>query len=330
VSGLVERRPRAVWLSAAIVLVVLAAFAPRLNASGVEQSQILLGQSEAVDGEQVLERFFPAGSGSPMIIVVPVDAAEDALAIVAADDAVAEARIEQRNIIYEGEDLALIEATLAYQADSEEALAAVERLRIELRSTDPNALVGGTSASNLDTRDAASRDLWTIVPIVLAVITLILALLLRSIIAPLLLIATTVVSYLAALGISALVFDVGFGFPGADPAVPLFAFVFLVALGIDYNIFLTTRIREEALRRGTRPGTLIGLQTTGGVITSAGIVLATTFAALAVIPILFLVQIAFIVALGVLIDTMVVRSLLVPGLFYQIGPSIWWPSRVRT
>ena len=164
-------------------------------------------------------------------------------------------------------------------------------------------------------------------PLILAVITLILIVLLRSVLAPILLLATTVLSYFAALGISGLVFQYGFGFPGADPSVPLFAFVFLVALGIDYNIFLTTRIREEAVLHGTRPGILRGLEATGGVITSAGIVLAATFAALAVIPVIFLVQIAFIVSLGVLIDAILVRSILVPGLLYDVGRPIWWPGR---
>lgn len=327
IARLVQRRPRLVWMSSAAVLIVLAIAAPRLDANGVEQSEILLGESEALIGQAVLEQYFPAGSGSPMIVVTPVAATDLTLATLIADEAVAGATVEQTSFSFDGQELTLIEATLRYAADSEEALDAVERLRVNLGAADTGALIGGTSASNLDTRDAASRDLWTIVPIVLVVITLILIPLLRSVLAPLLLIATTVVSYLAALGIAALVFEFGFGFPGADPAVPLFAFVFLVALGIDYNIFLTTRVREETIAHGTRPGILRGLQSTGGVITSAGIVLAATFAALAVIPILFLVQIAFIVSLGVLIDALIVRSLLVPGLFYQIGPTIWWPSR---
>ena len=326
VAGLVQRRPRLVWAVSAAALVVLALAAPRLDATGVEQSEFLLGESEAVVGQDVLAAYFPAGSGSPLRVVAPVDAAEAAIDQLTADEAVASAAAATR-FEADGQALTLIEATLVYAADSDDALAAVERLRNELRQVDPDILIGGTSASNLDTRDAASRDLWTIVPIVLVVIFAILILLLRSVLAPALLILTTVVSYLAALGISALVFEFIFGFPGADPAVPLFAFVFLVALGIDYNIFLTTRVREEAKELGTRPGILRGLQTTGGVITSAGIVLAVTFAALAVIPILFLVQIAFIVALGVLIDALVVRSFLVPGMFYEIGPPIWWPSR---
>lgn len=153
-------------------------------------------------------------------------------------------------------------------------------------------------------------------------------LLLRSVLAPVLLIGSVVLSYLAALGVSALVFNNLFGFPGADAAVPLFAFVFLVALGVDYNIFLMTRVREESLRIGTRPGVLRGLGVTGGVITSAGVVLAATFAALGVIPILFLAQISFIVAFGVLLDTLIVRSILVPALAYDLGAVIWWPSRL--
>lgn len=167
-----------------------------------------------------------------------------------------------------------------------------------------------------------------IIPIVLLVILIILMLLLRSVLAPVLLVLTTVLSFGTALGVSALVFTHVFGFPGADPSVPLYGFVFLVALGIDYNIFLATRVREESQRHGTREGIIRGLAVTGGVITSAGLVLAATFAALAVIPILFLAQISFIVAFGVLLDTFVVRALLVPALMYDIGPAVWLPSKL--
>jgi RND superfamily putative drug exporter len=156
----------------------------------------------------------------------------------------------------------------------------------------------------------------------------VLTVLLRSFVAPLLLVVANVISFAATLGIAALVFNHLLGFPGADPSTPLYGFVFLVALGIDYSIFLMTRVREEATRVGTRRGILVGLAVTGGVITSAGIVLAATFSALAILPLLFLAQIAFIVAFGVLLDTLVVRSLLVPALAYDIGPKIWWPSRL--
>ena len=162
-------------------------------------------------------------------------------------------------------------------------------------------------------RLASERDLKVIIPTILAVIFVVLMLLLRSIVAPLVLVAANVLSFAATMGVSAIVFNHVFGFPGSDPSTPLYGFVFLVALGIDYSIFLMTRVREESRTRGTRPGILVGLAVTGGVITSAGVVLASTFSALAVLPILFLVQIAFIVAFGVLLDTLVVRSLLVPA-----------------
>ncbi|MDF2667277.1 MAG: putative drug exporters of the superfamily, partial [Microbacterium sp.] len=181
---------------------------------------------------------------------------------------------------------------------------------------------------DIDSIDTSIRDRTLIIPIVLAVILLILMALLRSIVAPLILIGTVILSFGAALGVSALVFNGPLGFPGADPSVPLYGFVFLVALGVDYNIFLMSRVREESLAHGTRAGILRGLVATGGVITSAGLVLAATFAALGVIPILFLAQLAFIVAFGVLLDTFVVRSLLVPAFAYDLGAAIWWPSKL--
>ena len=221
----------------------------------------------------------------------------------------------------------LLEATLVDDADSDAAQATIERIRSAMHQTDPSSLVGGNSAVLLDTRTSAERDREVVIPAVLVVITIILMILLRSILAPVILLATTILSFAAILGLSALVFNHIFGFPGADPSVVLYAFIFLVALGIDYNIFLMTRVREESLRRGTQQGTLVGLVATGSVITSAGIVLAATFAALAVIPILFLAQLAFIVAFGVLFDTTIVRSLLVPALAHDIGNKIWWPSK---
>ena len=214
-------------------------------------------------------------------------------------------------------------------ADSAEAEETVEDLRDDLDAElgAGAALVGGVTAVAIDTNDTSIRDRTLIIPVVLLVILLILMLLLRAILAPVLLVLSVIVSFAAALGVSAIVFNNVFGFPGADPAVPLYGFVFLVALGIDYNIFLMTRVREESLVHGTRRGILRGLVATGGVITSAGLVLAATFAALGVIPILFLAQLAFIVAFGVLLDTFLVRSLLVPALSYDIGKAIWWPRQ---
>ncbi|MDN5601324.1 MAG: MMPL family transporter, partial [Brachybacterium sp.] len=220
----------------------------------------------------------------------------------------------------------LVQATLADAADSAAAETTVRQVRADFSAQGLDALVGGVTATSIDTNDASAHDRALIIPVVLVVIVLILMLLLRSVLAPLLLIATTVLSFGTAMGVSALVFDHLFAFPGADPAVPLFGFVFLVALGIDYNIFLMTRVREEALAHGTGEGIVRGLSATGGVITSAGLVLAATFAALGVIPILFLAQIAFIVAFGVLLDTFVVRTLLVPALALDLGKVIWWPS----
>jgi RND superfamily putative drug exporter len=220
----------------------------------------------------------------------------------------------------------LLSGTLNVAADSDEAGETVVELRDAFAEAAPSALVGGVSATSVDTNTASIHDRTLIIPIVLAVITVILMVLLRSILAPVLLLVTTVLSFGTAMGAAALVFNHVFQFPGADPAVPLFGFVFLVALGIDYNIFLMTRVREESLEHGTREGVLRGVAVTGGVITAAGLVLASTFAALAVIPILFLAQLAFIVAFGVLLDTFLVRTLLVPALARDIGDAIWWPS----
>ena len=183
------------------------------------------------------------------------------------------------------------------------------------------------AAQALDTNVTTQRDLRVVIPLILAMLLVILAVLLRSLLAPVLLVAATVVSFGAALGVSALVFRHVFGFEDADPTVPLYGFVFLVALGIDYTIFLMTRAREETPRHGTRAGVLRALTVTGGVITSAGVVLAATFAALAVIPLMFMVQLAFIVAFGVLLDTLVVRTLLIPALVWDIGPKVWWPAK---
>lgn len=222
----------------------------------------------------------------------------------------------------------LLQGTLTDAADSDAAGQTVRDIRAELEAAAPSALVGGVTATAVDTNQASIHDRNLIIPVVLVVITAILMVLLRSIVAPILLIATTVLSFGTAMGVSAIMFNHVLDFPGADPAVPLYGFIFLVALGIDYNIFLMTRVREESLKHGTRQGILRGLTITGGVITSAGLVLAATFAALSVIPILFLVQLAFIVAFGVLLDTFVVRTLLVPALTYDIGRAIWWPSRL--
>ncbi|MCQ0025201.1 MMPL family transporter, partial [Streptomyces somaliensis DSM 40738] len=222
-----------------------------------------------------------------------------------------------------------LDATLEAAPDGDAAQAALVRLRDAVHAVPgASALVGGYTAQQYDIQRTAERDRAVIVPVVLVVILLILVGLLRSLLMPVLLVVTVALNFLATLGVSALVFERLLGFSGTDASVPLYGFVFLVALGVDYNIFLMSRVREETRRHGVRQGVLRGLTTTGGVITSAGVVLAATFAALAVIPLAFLLQIAFIVAFGVLLDTLVVRSLLVPALVRDIGPVSWWPSAI--
>ena len=324
VAKLVSGRPRAIWVGTTVVLLAGAFFVPQLKASGVAQSDYFLTPVDSVAGQEILAEHFPGGAGSPTTIIANADQA-DAVAQAAKVDGVAQTAASPDVV----NGRAQVVAILTDAADSEAALDTVARIRDAVHAVPgADALVGGTSATQLDTQTTSEHDRTLIIPIVLVVIFAVLALLLRALLAPLLLIATVVLSFGATMGVSALVFNHVFGFPGADPAVPLFGFVFLVALGIDYNIFLMTRVREEALETDTRRGTLTGLTLTGGVITSAGVVLAATFAALAVIPILFLAQIAFIVAFGVLLDTLIVRSLLVPALTLDVGRRIWWPSRV--
>lgn len=296
----------------------------QFNADGVSQTDIILGSSNAVDGQKALARHFDAGSGSPVQIVTPQKMTEKVISTLASAKEIGQVKVGTK--VVDGN--ILISATLKDDPYSQASEDVVSVLRSNFAKIDDHILVGGTTAVDLDTNVTAQHDLFKIIPIVLLVIFIILLVLLRSLVAPIILIATVAISYLASLGMSAIVFNHIFNFPGADATVPLFGFVFLVALGVDYNIFLMTRVREESLRIGTRAGILRALTVTGSVITSAGIVLAATFAALGIIPILFLAQIAFIVGFGVLLDTIIVRSLLVPSLSYKIGKVIWWPSKL--
>lgn len=336
IAHLVGSRSRLVWVATAAALAAFAVFVPRLETEGVSQSDLFLSEVESIQGQRALAAHFPAGAGSPAFIAAPADQAEAAATLVAGDPGVAQlapligdgsGRPDPAGDQADAGDQVLNIAVLNDPADSPAAVETIRRLRADLDSVSPDALVGGETAVLLDTQDASSRDLVVIIPLVLLVVFVVLVILLRSVLAPALLVAANVLSFAATLGAAALVFEFLFGFDRVEPAVPLYGFVFLIALGIDYSIFLMTRVREEAGRLGTRPGILRGLTVTGGVITSAGIVLAATFAALVVIPLSFLVQIAFIVAVGVLVDTLVVRSLLVPALSYDLGDRIWWPSR---
>lgn len=333
VAATVDRKPRRVWAVTALVLAVFAAFAPSLSAKGTPLDEIFVNDAPSVAAQETLGEHFPGGAGNPAVILANADRLDEVTAAASRTEGVAAAApVSASGRPGAGEPLVVdgrvrIDATLEAAADSDAAKQAVERLRDNVHGVSgADALVGGYTAQQVDTQQTASDDRTLIVPIVLVVILLILVLLLRSVLVPVLLVATVALNFLATLGVSALVFEHLFGFSGTDASVPLYGFVFLVALGVDYNIFLMSRVREEALTHGTRQGVLRGLTTTGGVITSAGVVLAATFAALMVIPLAFLVQIAFIVAFGVLLDTLVVRSLLVPALVIDIGPKAWWPG----
>ncbi|MED7955223.1 MMPL family transporter [Streptomyces sp. BE303] len=332
IAALVARRPRALWAGSLAVLAALAAFAPGLDAGGVPQTELFVKAQPSVAGQRLLSAHFPGGSGNPAVVIAAADRAE-AVATAAAVPGVAAVRTVTAGapggppLVVDGR--VRLEATLGDPADSDEAIATVQRLRQAVHAVPgADALVGGYTAQQYDTRVTADHDRTLITPVVLLCVLAVLVLLLRSLLAPVLLAATVGLSYLATLGVSAVVFPHVFGFSAVDPSVPLYGYVFLVALGVDYNIFLMTRVREEALRIGTREGVLRGLTATGGVITSAGVVLAATFAALGVIPLAFLAQIAFIVAFGVLLDTLLVRSLLVPALVRDLGDRVWWPARI--
>jgi RND superfamily putative drug exporter len=334
IAGLIDRAPRKVWASTTVLLLAMAAFAPTLSSKGVPLDEIFVGDAPSVSAQQALGRHFPGGSGQPAVIIADADRLEQVQAAARATDGVAAAAAvtatgrpgEGEPVVRDGR--VRIDATLEAAADSDAAKATVERLREQVHAVPgADAIVGGYTAQQYDTQQTAARDRNVIVPIVLGIILLILVVLLRALVVPVLLVATVALNFLATLGVSALVFDL-LGFSGTDASVPLYGFVFLVALGVDYNIFLMSRVREETLTHGVRQGVLRGLTTTGGVITSAGVVLAATFAALMVIPLAFLVQIAFIVAFGVLLDTLVVRSLLVPALVVDLGPRSWWPGRL--
>lgn len=348
----VERNTRAIWIVTTCALLVGAFAAIGFRAGGVAQSELVLGTSQARDGQEALAQHFPGGSGSPAVIIADSEDADAvvalltdssgvaSVAIITADSPSGQAPISPEGIVPVGPPgtppptptevggKVLLQATLSNPADSDAAIETIVDLRAELKDAAPGTLVGGTTATNLDTVTASVHDRNLIIPIVLAVILVILMALLRAVVAPILLILTTILSFGTAMGVAAVIFNHILRFPGADPAVPLYSFVFLVALGIDYNIFLMTRVREESKQHGTHEGIIRGLAVTGTVITSAGIVLAATFAALAVIPILFLAQLAFIVSFGVLLDTFIVRTLLVPALALDIGRPIWWPSKL--
>ena len=329
VGSLVERRPRRAWVMTGLLLVVLAAFSTTLKTDGLSTSESFTGNPESVVGQKLLLNHFPGGEGDPTKVILKnelIPAVSAKLQGVEGVTAVAPEANAAGVIVKNG--LSILNVTLSTAPDSRESRDRIPAIREAVKSIDDSILVGGTTAVFFDTDVAARHDNRTVIPVVLLLITLILGLLLRSIVSAVLLLGTVVLSYFATLGVCALVFNHIFGFAGADASFPLFAFIFLVALGIDYNIFLMTRVREEAGKLGTRKGVIKGLTVTGSVITSAGIVLAATFGVLGILPLVFLAELGFAVAFGVLLDTIIVRSILVPALVHEIGPKVWWPSKL--
>ncbi|MFG1990483.1 MMPL family transporter [Actinoplanes sp. NPDC048988] len=315
----VAKRPVAVLMVSVVILGALASglFGTRLGLSQTEQFRV---EAESVDGLETVGKFFPAGATDPATIITTPARAEEVLALVTKTPGVASARVGEQT-----SSLTSISAVLEAAPDTGAAYDTITALRDRVGPED--ALVGGSVAANLDDRDAARRDFKVIVPVVLAVVLLVLIGLLRALVAPVLLLVTVIASFAAALGAGSWLFRHVLDYGALDTGVPLLSFLFLVALGVDYNIFLVTRAREETPARGTKDGMVHALAVTGGVITSAGILLAAVFAVLGVLPVITLTQIGVIVGIGVLLDTLLVRTVLVPALATICGDRFWWPGR---
>jgi RND superfamily putative drug exporter len=338
IANSIGRNPRKAWVITGVILLGFAGASTTLKADGIGTVDTFTGNPESVVGQKLLVTHFPGGEGDPTQIVVAVDKLAAVTAAVKGAPGVTNVVPMLDGMALPGQPQpemkvvngrAILNVTLDKAPDSVEAGNDIPKIREVAHAADSTSLVGGTSAVYYDVRSANNRDNRTIIPIILFVITIILGLLLRSILSAVVLLGTVVLSYFATLGVCALVFNHIFGFAGGDNSFPLFAFIFLVALGIDYNIFLMTRVREESGKIGTRAGVVKGVTVTGAVITSAGIVLAATFAVLGLLPLVPLAELGFAVGFGVLLDTIVVRSILVPALVHEIGPKIWWPSKLQ-
>jgi putative drug exporter of the RND superfamily len=317
--------PRRVWVVTTVVLAIASLGLLTLDTDGLTTEDSYTKEFDSIVGQRVLVEHGLVDQSNTVMVVAQADRIEDVRDAMSGVQGLVG---EPTDPVTAG-DVGFVEATIGADVSSQAAFDTVERVRATTHAVDgADALVGGGSAFYLDTKDAANRDNLVIIPIIMLMVLVILIALLRAVVAPLLLVATVVLSFSAAMGISALLFQYVFGFAGSDPGFPLFAFVFLVALGIDYNIFLMTRVREETMLAGTRKGALVALTSTGGVITSAGLVLAATFLVLGSIPVVFLAELGVAVALGVMLDTMIVRSVLVTALNLDLGGRIWWPSRL--
>jgi putative drug exporter of the RND superfamily len=318
----VAGRPRPIWIGASIALIIMVGGMLTLG-DDLSQDESFRGNPESLQGQEVLQRHFSAGSSAPTIVVANAEATEEVQETIRATEGV-----DQVFPQAESGDLVSLGVVLDGRPQSDEAFATIERLRENLDDlSGANALVGGPDATDLDTANANSRDRLIVTPAVLAVVFVILVILLKGVVAPLLMVGTTIVSFHAALGVVALFFTQVLGYSGISDYVILLAFVFLITLGIDYNIFLVSRIREETLKHDTTEATKRGLTATGGVITSAGVVLGATFLVLGVLPLVELLQLGIIVAFGVLLETTIVRSIVLPAMMMDIGERVWWPGK---
>jgi RND superfamily putative drug exporter len=327
VAEAVRGRPGATAATVTVVLLV-GALGNLGGREPLDFSEAFRDPPESVQGQQLIRDRFIPGRAAPLQVVTDVEAADELVAAIGTGTATA---VEEAYVMARSEDerLALADAYLRIDPFSDAATESVADLRRTARAAAGGApvLIGGEVAEAYDTRQALARDTRVIVPVTLALILLILGLLLRAIVMPLYVVATVLLSFAFALGAGSLIFTHVLDQPASDPSLPLFAFVFLVALGVDYNVFLLARIREERARQGTEGAVTAALARTGGVITSAGLVLAVTFGVLMALPIEALFQVGFVVSLGVLADTFLVRALLVPAIAILLGERNWWPSR---
>ncbi|MFB6942467.1 MMPL family transporter [Streptomyces sp. NPDC056237] len=324
VGGRIARRPRLVWLGSALVLAVLALGCLGLR-TGLDDEHLVIGRPGSIAGQELLAAHYPAGQSRPAEVISRAEAAPAVAEALKHVDGIAE--VTPATVSTDGE-LAETKVVLAADADSVAAARTVDRIRVAVRGIpEADARVGGPTALAQEKAQAQAHDRRVVIPLVLVVVFVVLIALLRAVVAPVLLMLTVVLSYFAALGISWQLFQHVLGFPAVDVQVMLIGFLFLVALGVDYNIFLVHRIREDVRHHGHRAGVLSALTATGGVITGAGAVLAATFAALTSAPQVAFIEIGVVVAIGVLIDTFLVRSVLVPALALDVGPAFWWPGR---
>ncbi|GIJ55279.1 MMPL family transporter [Virgisporangium aurantiacum] len=324
VAGVVGRFPKTTWLGTAAALGILCLGIGNLSV-GLPGADVFTKEVGSVRGQQLIDAHFAGGTSAPATIIAAAGRSAEVAAAARTVDGVAS--VGDPEVSADGSAVR-IDAVLAGAPDTAEAKKVIERLRTAVHAVPGGeAVVGGPTAAELDTHTTSARDDRVVIPLILAVVFVILVLLLRSIVAPLVLLASVVLSYAAAMGAAGFILD-AMGYPELYFGLPLQAFLFLVALGVDYSIFLMTRAREEVAVHGHRAGVLRAVTVTGGVITSAGVVLAATFASLAVLPLTPSVQNAVVVSVGVLLDTFLVRSLLVPALALSIGPKVWWPSRL--